>query len=122
MAVARQRTFGVRGIHPYHDHELLVFYEGVNRLVNHVAFTPSTIAVGVMAISMVVDSWRSKAFYSAVRKYHSQALEAVQGFDKIEEIKSFIAASSSLLLRNVAVEATRDVRYVDISCVAQGSA
>ncbi|HVP22934.1 MAG TPA: cation diffusion facilitator family transporter [Conexivisphaerales archaeon] len=55
---------------------LWVLYEGVDRLIHSVSFTPSLAAVFVMAISMVVDYERSKALLKAAKKYHSQALEA----------------------------------------------
>ena len=69
-----------------------VLYEGIDRLINNVAFTPSVIAVGVMAISMVVDYQRSKALYSAAKKYHSQALEA----DALHFSSDLISAASVL--------------------------
>ena len=53
-----------------------VLYEGINRLINGIAFTPSLIAVVVMAVSIFVDYERSRALYAAAHKYHSQALEA----------------------------------------------
>jgi len=53
-----------------------IFYEGVDRLLKAVSFTPSLVAVIVMAASMGVDYWRSRALSSAAKRYHSQALEA----------------------------------------------
>jgi cation diffusion facilitator family transporter len=69
-----------------------VLYEGISRLMNNVAFTPSLIAVGVMAVSMVVDYQRSKALYAAARRYHSQALEA----DALHFSSDLISAASVL--------------------------
>jgi cation diffusion facilitator family transporter len=53
-----------------------IFYEGVERLTGGISFNPSIVAVGVMAVSIAMDFWRSRALYSTARKYGSQALEA----------------------------------------------
>jgi cation diffusion facilitator family transporter len=71
-----------------------VFYEGINRLMNNVSFTPSLVAVAVMAASMVVDYERSKALYAAARKFHSQALEA----DALHFSSDLISAASVLIV------------------------
>jgi cation diffusion facilitator family transporter len=76
-----------------------VLYEGIDRLVNNVAFTPSLVAVGVMAISMVVDYQRSKALYKAAKKYHSQALEA----DALHFSSDLISAASVLAVVAIGV-------------------
>jgi cation diffusion facilitator family transporter len=76
-----------------------VLYEGISRLINNVAFTPSLIAVGVMAVSMAVDYERSKALYSAARKFHSQALEA----DALHFSSDLISAASVLAVVAIGV-------------------
>ena len=76
-----------------------VLYEGIGRLINNVAFTPSLVAVGVMAVSMVVDYERSKALYAAALKYHSQALEA----DALHFSSDLISAASVLVVVSIGV-------------------
>lgn len=54
-----------------------IIYESVRRLIgaeSHV--TPSVWAFVIMAVSIVVDVWRSRALFRAARKYDSRALEA----------------------------------------------
>jgi cation diffusion facilitator family transporter len=71
---------------------LWVLYEGIDRLIHSVAFTPSLVAVAVMAASMVVDYERSKALFQAAKKYNSQALEA----DALHFSSDLISAASVL--------------------------
>ena len=54
-----------------------IVYEAVGRLLfRHVEIQPTIWAFLVMAFSMVVDWWRSRALMRVARKYNSQALEA----------------------------------------------
>ncbi len=71
---------------------LWILYEGIDRLIHSVAFTPSLAAVAVMAVSMVVDYQRSKVLFRAAKRYHSQALEA----DALHFSSDLISAGSVL--------------------------
>ena len=54
-----------------------IVWEALHRLfVQSVHVEPSLWAFGVMAISIVIDYFRSRALDRVARKYHSQALEA----------------------------------------------
>ncbi len=54
-----------------------IVYESIKRLFFHsVEIEPSVAAVLVMAMSMAVDGWRSRALGRIAKKYDSQALEA----------------------------------------------
>ena len=54
-----------------------IIWEAVRRLFfHHVRIQPTAAAFIVMAISMVVDAWRSRALKRIASKYDSQALEA----------------------------------------------
>jgi cation diffusion facilitator family transporter len=54
-----------------------IVYESIKRLFfHHVEIEPSVAAFLVMALSIAVDSWRSKALGRMAAKYDSQALEA----------------------------------------------
>ncbi len=89
----------------------------------HVGVDPHATVAGVHAVADTVEAKiREVNGHIASIVVHTEPLETVQVFDKIEEVKSFITTSSSLLLRNVTVEVMGDVQYVNISCVAQGSA
>jgi cation diffusion facilitator family transporter len=78
---------------------LWVLYEGIERLIHSVAFTPSLIAVAVMASSMAVDYERSKALFKAAKSYHSQALEA----DALHFSSDLVSAASVLAVVAVGV-------------------
>jgi cation diffusion facilitator family transporter len=54
-----------------------IIWEAVRRLFfHHVDIQPTPAAFIVMAISMVIDAWRSRALKKIASKYDSQALEA----------------------------------------------
>lgn len=54
-----------------------IVLEAVNRLFFHqVHVEPSAWAVGVMLISITIDTFRSRALFRVARKFNSQALEA----------------------------------------------
>jgi cation diffusion facilitator family transporter len=54
-----------------------IIWEAIRRLfVHHVHIEPTVAAFVVMAVSMVVDAWRSRALKKIAAKYDSQALEA----------------------------------------------
>jgi cation diffusion facilitator family transporter len=54
-----------------------IIWEVVRRLFfHHVEIQPTAAAFVVMAISMIVDAWRSRALKKIAAKYDSQALEA----------------------------------------------
>ena len=54
-----------------------IIWEAVRRLFfHHVEIQPTPAAFIVMAISMVIDAWRSRALKKIASKYDSQALEA----------------------------------------------
>jgi len=54
-----------------------IIWEAVRRLFfHHVEIQPTPAAFIVMAISMVIDAWRSRALKKIAAKYDSQALEA----------------------------------------------
>jgi cation diffusion facilitator family transporter len=54
-----------------------IVYEAIHRLFFHsVEIEPSLIAIMVMALSIAVDVWRSRALGRIATKYDSQALEA----------------------------------------------
>ncbi len=54
-----------------------IVFESIERLfVQAVRVEPSAWAFGVMAVSMMIDTVRSRALYRVARKHHSQALEA----------------------------------------------
>jgi len=54
-----------------------IIWEAVRRLFfQHVDIEPTVAAFVVMALSMVVDAWRSRALKRIAAKYDSQALEA----------------------------------------------
>ena len=54
-----------------------IIWEAVRRLFfHHVDIEPTVAAFVVMAFSMVVDAWRSRALKKIAAKYDSQALEA----------------------------------------------
>jgi cation diffusion facilitator family transporter len=54
-----------------------IIWEAIRRLfVHHVHIEPTVAAFVVMAVSMVVDVWRSRALKKIAAKYDSQALEA----------------------------------------------
>jgi cation diffusion facilitator family transporter len=54
-----------------------IVYESIKRLFfHHVDIEPSVAAFLVMALSIAVDSWRSRALGRMAAKYDSQALEA----------------------------------------------
>jgi cation diffusion facilitator family transporter len=54
-----------------------IIWEAVRRLFfHHVRIEPTAAAYIVMAISMVIDAWRSRALKRIASKYDSQALEA----------------------------------------------
>jgi cation diffusion facilitator family transporter len=54
-----------------------IIWEAVRRLFfHHVRIEPTVAAFIVMAVSMVVDAWRSRALKKIAAKYDSQALEA----------------------------------------------
>jgi len=54
-----------------------IFYEGLIRIVfKHTQTEVTIFSFAIMAISIVIDLWRSKVLYKTARKYGSQALEA----------------------------------------------
>ncbi len=54
-----------------------ILWEAVRRLLYHdVHIQPTIAAFGAMALSMVLDSWRSRRLKKIARKYDSQALQA----------------------------------------------
>lgn len=54
-----------------------IIWEALRRMFfNHVEIEPTAAAFVVMAFSMVVDAWRSRALKKIAAKYDSQALEA----------------------------------------------
>ena len=54
----------------------IVWEAGRRLFFRHVHVEPSAWAVGVMLVSIAVDTFRSRALFRVARKYNSQALEA----------------------------------------------
>ena len=55
----------------------LIFYEGLDRILfKNIQPEITIFSFAIMAISILVDLWRSRVLYRAARRYGSQALEA----------------------------------------------
>jgi divalent metal cation (Fe/Co/Zn/Cd) transporter len=119
ITAAASKVPGVRNIH-----SVLVSEAGEGYNVRlHVGVDPKETVRGAHTIAEEVESRiREKDLSISAVVVHAEPLKPVAGYDLVEDVKSFLAGSTDLKVENVFVETVGEVTYVDIICVARGSA